>query len=247
MAAAVLFFVLAAPIVPLVPAPQIITNQPLQTVVPSMLAEPKIRAGAGLVLKAALEPSKVGLGETAVLTVAIHNEATETATAVQLQLTLPPELVIANLIRVNGVPMKVFDPHAEGPIRFIDPIPSGEMGKAVVHVSGTVPGLYQIDLEATALKFASVLAMVYLVIEEEPPDEPLKTITTDDPRTTSTDEPKTTVSDEPNTTTTDEPRTSTTPKSSTSGGGPAPGFELLPALIGISFFLFFRRRRNRRR
>ncbi|MFQ6126073.1 MAG: hypothetical protein ACE5R6_15915 [Candidatus Heimdallarchaeota archaeon] len=188
---------------------------------PVLIKEPTLRVGAGLSVKATIEPSNIGAGESAVLHAVVYNAGTEPAEEVKLTVGLPLELRLLGEIPIIW---KV--------------IPPGETVEAKFEVTGKDIGLYEIGLEASSANLRPGVASVFLGVEKEAPViRPEETTTSPEKTTPPETSPKTSppVSEPMKTITETETE-----------AGPIPGFEAVPVLGAIPFLLWFRKRRRRR-
>ena len=143
-------------------------NVVVEEIVPVLVKAPIVRAGAGLGVRANIEPSSIGSGESAVLHAIVTNAGKEPAEEVKLTVGLPPELSLMGEIPIIW---KV--------------IPPGETVEAEFEVTGKEIGLYQIGLEASSANLRPGVASVYLGVEKEAPViRPEETTTTPPEKTT---------------------------------------------------------------
>ncbi len=191
----------------------------VEEIVPVLVKAPIVRAGAGLGVRATIEPSSIGSGESAVLHAVVYNAGKEPAEVVKLTIGLPPELSLLGEISISW---KV--------------IPPGESVEAKFEVIGKEIGLYEVGLEASSANLRPGVASVFLGVEKEVPLIRPEETTTTPPEKTTPPETSPPVS---------EP-TKTITKTETEAEGPIPGFEVVPVLGAIPFLLWFRRRRRRR-
>ncbi len=192
----------------------------IEEIVPALVQAPTVRAGAGLGVRANIEPSSIGSGESAVLHAIVYNAGNEPAEEVKLTVGLPPELKLLGEIPIIW---KV--------------IPPGEAVEAEFEVTGKEIGLYEIGLEASSANLRPGVASVFFGVEKEAP--------VIRPEETTTTPPKETTTTSPEKTTTPETSPEETEKE-TETEAPIPGFEVVPVLLAIPFLLWLRKRRHRR-
>jgi len=147
---------------------QIKIHVAVEEILPVLVKEPTVRAGAGLGVKANIEPSSIGSGESAVLHAVVYNGGNEPAEEVKLTVGLPPEL---NLLGEIPIIWKV--------------IPPGEAVEAKFEITGKEIGLYEIGLEASSANLRPGVASVFFGVEKEVPIiRPEETTTTPPEKTT---------------------------------------------------------------